>query len=91
MKIVENFDNIVYIFVYKCLKMSKNDNIKTTGVVLESLSNANFKVELENGIVIICHLSGKMRMNFVKVIAGDTVGVELSPYDLTKGRIYKRF
>lgn len=70
--------------------MSKNDNIKTTGTILEALSNANFRVELDNGVIIICHLSGKMRMNFVKVIAGDKVGVELSPYDLTKGRIYKR-
>ena len=71
--------------------MAKEKPIVVQGEVLADLSNANFKVELENGIVIICHLSGKMRMNFVKVIAGDTVGVELSPYDLTKGRIYKRF
>lgn len=70
--------------------MAKTDNIQTTGVVLESLSNANFKVELENGIEITCILSGKMRMNYIKVIPGDKVGVEMSPYDLTKGRIYRR-
>lgn len=60
------------------------------GRVLDALSNANFKVELDNGMEIICHLSGKMRMNYIKILPGDTVGVEMSPYDLTKGRIYKR-
>ena len=60
------------------------------GRVLDALSNANFKVELDNGMEIICHLSGKMRMNYIKVLPGDTVGIEMSPYDLTKGRIYKR-
>lgn len=70
--------------------MAKTDNIKIEGTVLEALSNANFKVEMDNGVEIICHLSGKMRMNYIKVIAGDRVGIELSPYDLTKGRIYKR-
>lgn len=71
--------------------MAKSANIQSKGTVLEALSNANFKVELENGMEIICHLSGKMRMNYIKVLPGDTVGVEMSPYDLTKGRIYKRF
>lgn len=71
--------------------MAKSSNIQTKGVVLEALSNANFKVELDNDMVIICHLSGKMRMNYIKVLPGDTVGIEMSPYDLTKGRIYKRF
>ena len=66
-------------------------NIEVKGTVIEALSNANFKVELDNGIQIICHLSGKMRMNYIKVLPGDTVGVEMSPYDLTKGRIYKRY
>lgn len=66
--------------------------IQVKGVVLEALSNANFKIELEgNGVEIICHLSGKMRMNYIRILPGDTVGVEMSPYDLTKGRIYKRF
>jgi translation initiation factor IF-1 len=66
--------------------------IQVKGTVMEALSNANFKVELEgNGVEIICHLSGKMRMNYIRILPGDTVGVEMSPYDLTKGRIYKRF
>lgn len=70
---------------------SNKNLIVMEGTVVESLSNAMFKVELENGIVVICHLAGKMRMNYIKVIPGDKVGVEMSPYDLTKGRIYKRF
>ena len=66
--------------------------IQVKGTVMEALSNANFKVELEgNGVEIIWHLSGKMRMNYIRILPGDTVGVEMSPYDLTKGRIYKRF
>jgi translation initiation factor IF-1 len=63
--------------------MSKNNCIKVDGTILEALSNSNFKVELDNGAVIICLLSGKMRMNYIKVIPGDRVGVEMSPYDLT--------
>lgn len=70
--------------------MSKTKNLQVNGTVLEALSNANFKVELETGHEIICFLSGKMRMNYIKVIPGDKVCVELSPYDLTKGRISKR-
>jgi translation initiation factor IF-1 len=70
--------------------MAKSGNIQMKGRVLDALSNANFKVELDNGMEIVCHLSGKMRMNYIKVLPGDTVGVEMSPYDLTKGRIYKR-
>ena len=66
--------------------------IQVKGTFMEALSNANFKVELEcNSFEIICHLSGKMRMNYIRILPGDTVGVEMSPYDLTKGRIYKRF
>lgn len=66
--------------------------IQVKGTVMEALSNANFKVELEgNNVEIICHLSGKMRMNYIRILPGDTVGVEMSPYDLTKGRIYKRY
>lgn len=71
--------------------MAKNGSIEVKGTVLLALSNANFKVELENGMEIICHLSGKMRMNYIKILPGDTVGVEMSPYDLTKGRIYRRY
>ena len=66
-------------------------NIEVKGTVIEALSNANFKVELDNGIQIICHLSGKMRMNYIKVLPGDSVAVEMSPYDFTKGRISKRY
>ena len=70
--------------------MKTNDNIIVNGTVLEALSNANFKVQLENGIEIVCYLSGKMRMNYIKVIPGDSVSVEMSPYDLSKGRITRR-
>ena len=70
--------------------MAKTANIQVEGTVLEALSNANYRVELFNGEEIICHLSGKMRMHYIKVIAGDKVMVEMSPYDLTKGRIFKR-
>lgn len=67
--------------------MSKNDIIEMEGVIQESLPNANFKVQLENGIEILAHVSGKIRKNFIRVLPGDKVKVELSPYDLTKGRI----
>ena len=67
--------------------MSKTTNVQINGTVLEALSNANFRVELDNGHEIICFLSGKMRMNYIKVVPGDKVCVELSPYDLTRGRI----
>ena len=70
--------------------MKKESSIIVEGVVLEALSNANFRVQLENGIEIICYLSGKMRMNYIKIIPGDKVAVEMSPYDLTKGRITRR-
>ena len=70
--------------------MSKTSNIQAIGTILEALSNSTFKVELENGKEIICFLSGKMRMHYIKVIPGDKVGIEISPYDLTKGRIYSR-
>ncbi len=67
--------------------MSKNDVIVVDGVVVEKLPNAQFKLELENGHQIIANISGKLRMNFIKIIPGDKVMVEMSPYDLTKGRI----
>ena len=66
--------------------MSK-DVIEVQGNVLESLPNAMFKVELENGHTVLAHISGKIRMNFIKILPGDKVTVELSPYDLTRGRI----
>ncbi|MFM2207695.1 MAG: translation initiation factor [Bacteroidota bacterium] len=71
--------------------MAKQANIEQDGVVLESLSNAMFRVELENGHEIIAHISGKMRMHYIKILPGDKVKVEMSPYDLTKGRITYRY
>ena len=67
--------------------MSKEDVIEVEGTVIEALPNTNFKVELENGYQILAHISGKLRMNYIKILPGDKVKVELSPYDLTKGRI----
>ena len=67
--------------------MSKEDVIEVEGTVVEALPNTNFKVELENGHQILAHISGKLRMNYIKILPGDKVKVELSPYDLTKGRI----
>ncbi|HMK50286.1 MAG TPA: translation initiation factor IF-1 [Thermodesulfovibrionales bacterium] len=71
--------------------MPKEDNIEVEGRIVETLPNAMFKVELENGQVILAYVSGKMRMHFIKILPGDRVTVELSPYDLTKGRITYRF
>ena len=71
--------------------MPKQSAIEQEGVIVETLPNAMFKVELENGHVIIAHISGKMRMNYSKILPGDRVKVEMSPYDLTKGRISFRY
>ncbi|MBQ5415380.1 MAG: translation initiation factor IF-1 [Firmicutes bacterium] len=67
--------------------MSKLDSIEVTGTVLEALPNAMFKVKLENNYEVLAHISGKMRMNFIRILPGDKVRLELSPYDLTRGRI----
>ena len=67
--------------------MSKQDNIEIEGIVVEALPNATFQVELENGKQILAHISGKLRMNYIRILPGDKVTVEMSPYDLTKGRI----
>ncbi|CAB1245144.1 MAG: translation initiation factor IF-1 [Clostridiales bacterium] len=67
--------------------MSKQDVIETEGVVVEALPNAMFKVELQNHHIILAHISGKLRMNFIRILPGDKVTLELSPYDLTQGRI----
>ena len=67
--------------------MSKQDMLELEGVVVEALPNAIFQVELENGHKILAHISGKLRMNYIKILPGDKVTVVLSPYDLTKGRI----
>ena len=66
--------------------MSKTDVIEIEGVVVEKLPNAMFKVELENGHIVLAHISGKLRMNFIKILPGDKVTLEMSPYDLSKGR-----
>ena len=70
--------------------MSKTDVIDIEGVVVEKLPNAMFKVELENGHIVLAHISGKLRMNFIKILPGDKVTLEMSPYDLSKGRIVWR-
>lgn len=69
------------------INLSKQDVIEVEGIVLESLPNATFKVELQNKHVILAHVSGKLRMNYIRIVPGDKVTVEMSPYDLTKGRI----
>ena len=71
-------------------KLAKEDVIEVEGTVVEALPNTNFKVELENGHQILAHISGKLRMNYIKILPGDKVKVELSPYDLTRGRIIWR-
>ena len=67
--------------------MSKQDVIEVQGVVKEALPNAQFQVELQNGYTVLAHISGKLRMNFIRILPGDKVTLEMSPYDLTKGRI----
>ncbi len=71
--------------------MAKQQTIQKDGVVVEALANARFRVELENGKVILAHLAGRMRLNYIKILPGDKVQVELSPYDLEKGRIVFRY
>lgn len=71
--------------------MSKEDVIEMEGTVIEPLPNAMFRVELENGHKVLAHVSGKIRMNYIRILAGDKVKVELSPYDLTRGRITYRY
>ena len=70
--------------------MAKEECIEMDGVVLESLPNTMFKVELENGHTVIAHISGKMRKNYIRILTGDKIKVEITPYDLTKGRIIFR-
>lgn len=81
----------IYIILNLIFKEGKNlakeDVIEVEGTVVEALPNTNFKVELENGHQVLAHISGKLRMNYIKILPGDKVKLELSPYDLTKGRI----
>ena len=71
--------------------MSQEDVIEVEGTVVEALPNAMFQVELENGHIVLAHVSGKMRMNFIRILPGDKVTMELTPYDLNRGRITYRF
>ena len=71
--------------------MAKQSSIQQDGTIVEALSNAMFKVELENGHQVVAHISGKMRMNYIKILPGDRVKLEMSPYDLSKGRIVFRY
>ena len=71
--------------------MAKQDSIEVDGTITEALSNAMFRVQLESGHIITAHISGKMRMHYIKILPGDKVKVEMSPYDLSKGRIVFRY
>ncbi|NIR51036.1 translation initiation factor IF-1 [candidate division KSB1 bacterium] len=71
--------------------MAKEEPIKVDGTIIETLPNATFRVELENGHQVLAHISGKMRMHFIKILPGDKVSLELSPYDLSRGRIVYRY
>jgi translation initiation factor IF-1 len=71
--------------------MPKQANIELDGIIVEALSNARFRVELENGHQILAHISGKMRLNYIRILPGDKVRLEMTPYDLTKGRIVYRY
>ena len=71
--------------------MAKDDVIEVDGIVKEALPNATFRVELENGHIILCHIAGRMRMNYIKILQGDKVKIELTPYSLDKGRITFRY
>ncbi len=71
--------------------MAKEEEIEAQGTIIETLPNATFKVELENGYRVLAHISGKMRMHYIKILPGDKVTIKLSPYDLTRGRITYRF
>ena len=78
-------------YLLKGATLAKEDAIELEGTVLEALPNAMFKVELENGHTILAHISGKMRMHYIKILPGDKVKVEMTPYDLSKGRISFRY
>lgn len=71
--------------------MAKEKGIEVEGTIVETLPNASFRVELDNKMIVLAHISGKIRMNFIRILPGDRVTVELSPYDLTRGRIVYRY
>jgi translation initiation factor IF-1 len=88
----ENFINCIDFLIFALPKtMAKQALIKQDGNIVEALSNAMFKVKLENGHEILATISGKMRMHYIRILPGDRVGVEMSPYDLTRGRIIFRY
>jgi translation initiation factor IF-1 len=78
------------LFIEECRPMAKEDQIEMEGEVIDTLPNTTFRVELENGHVVTAHISGKMRKNYIRILTGDKVRVELTPYDLTTGRITYR-
>ncbi|WP_335846960.1 translation initiation factor IF-1 [Aeromonas allosaccharophila] len=80
----------VFVVAYQEDSMAKEDSIEMQGTILETLPNTMFRVELENGHVVIAHISGKMRKNYIRILTGDKVTVALTPYDLSKGRIVFR-
>ena len=80
-----------YLLLYRWESMPKKETIEVEGVAVESLPNAMFRVELPNGHKVLAHISGKMRMHYIRILPGDKVLVELSPYDLSRGRITYRF
>jgi translation initiation factor IF-1 len=82
---------IFYLKLFEEINLAKQESIKVDGVIKETLPNASFIVELENGHEVLAHISGKMRMHFIKILPGDKVSMELSPYDLTRGRIIYRY
>jgi translation initiation factor IF-1 len=82
--------NAPLIFTEDCRRMAKEDQIEMEGEVIDTLPNTTFRVQLENGHVVTAHISGKMRKNYIRILTGDKVRVELTPYDLTKGRITYR-
>lgn len=81
---------LLSVFCYNA-SMAHQGSMEKDGIVKEALPNTLFRVELEDGAVVLCHLSGKMRMNFIKILPGDRVKIEMTPYDLTKGRIILRY
>ena len=78
------------LFIWSTSHMAKEDTIEMSGVVVDTLPNTVFKVKLENGHIITAHISGKMRKNYIRILNGDSVVVEITPYDLNKGRIILR-
>lgn len=83
--------NVAVVFKRKMMHVKKEDAIELEGTVTEPLPNAMFRVELENGVSVLCSISGKIRMNYIRILPGDKVTVQLSPYDLTRGRITYRY